>query len=192
MGASEAEAAARLGAAEADARALVGGYVFGQDDETLAGAVGRLLLARKETLAVAESCTGGRVSALVTAEAGASDWFKGAGVTYAESAKQKWLGVSAQALAERGAVSNTVAAQMARGVREALGASWGLSATGYAGPTGGDAGNPVGTVFLGLSGPGVEKVERHVFSFGVRERVQSFATHAALDMLRRTLQGVQP
>ena len=192
VGATAEEARRVLAAAEADARELVGPWIFGEDDETLAGAVGRLLRARGESLAAAESCTGGRVSALITAEAGASDWFKGGGVTYQDSAKQKWLGVSAEVLAAHGAVSEPVALEMARGVRGSLGASWGLSTTGYAGPTGGDEKNPVGTVYLGLSGPGVEKVERHVFAFGQRERVQAFATHAALDMLRRTLQGVAP
>ena len=186
------QAQAALAAAEAEARALVGGYVFGVDDETLAGVVGGLLRATNATVAVAESCTGGRVSALCTAEAGASDWFRGGAVTYQEAAKQQWLGVEASALAEHGAVSEVVAAQMARGVRASLATTWGLSTTGYAGPTGGDAKNPVGTVYLGLSGPGVDKAERHVFAFNERERVQLFATYAALDMLRRTLQGVAP
>lgn len=191
-GATVEEAQAALAAAEADSRAAVGPFIFGADDETLAGVVGKLLRASGATLAAAESCTGGRISALITAEAGASDWFRGGAVTYAESAKQKWLGVEAKALEEQGAVSEAVAAQMAKGVRESLGASWGISATGYAGPTGGDAKNPVGTVYLGLSGPNVERVARHLFSFNERERVQQFATYAALDMLRRTLQGVAP
>lgn len=180
-------AQARLAAAEQDARALLGRHVFAQDDETMATVVGALLRARKETVAVAESCTGGLVSALLTDPAGASDYFVGGAVSYRESTKALWAHVPADVLERHGAVSEPVARTMATGVRFATRASWGLAVTGFAGPTGGDAATPVGTVFVAVSHAGDERAERHAFH-GDRERVRAFAAHAALDLLRRTMQ----
>lgn len=192
---TEVEAAGALARAEADAREVLGQFVFAQDDETMAGVVGRALTQRQHTLAVAESCTGGLVSQMCTAEGGASAWFVGGAITYAESMKQKWADVSAQTLKTHTAVSEQTAREMASGVAHQAGATWGLSITGYAGPTGGTAEAPVGTVFVGLWGPNADRVERHLFapadkvkSFD-RERIRSFAAHAALDLLRRTLFG---
>lgn len=185
VGATEAETSATLEAAVSAARALLGAQVFARDDETLAGVVLGLLRKSKQFLAVAESCTGGLVSAQLTAEPGASDVFYGGAVTYREEAKTKWAHVPEGLLGQYGAVSREAAEALATGVRNETGCTWGLSVTGYAGPTGPD----VGSVFIGLSGPGVVKVEHHRFH-GDRERVRSFAAHTALDLLRRTLQGV--
>ncbi|MET7698455.1 MULTISPECIES: CinA family protein [unclassified Streptomyces] len=118
----------------------------------MAAEVLRLLMVRGETLAVAESLTGGLVAAEVTAAPGASKAFRGSVTAYATELKHELLGVDATLLAERGAVDPQVAAQMAAGVRKALGADWGIATTGVAGPEPQD-GQPVGTVFVAVDGP---------------------------------------
>lgn len=189
VGANENEAAAALEKAVSEARELLGAHVFARDAQTMAGAVLQGLRSRKQHLALAESCTGGLISSMLTAEPGASDCFYGGAVTYLEAAKSKWADVPEGLLAQFGAVSTEAAEALATGVRATTGVAWGLSTTGWAGPTGGDAENPIGTVFIGLAGPGISKVEKHRFH-GDRERVRAFAAHAALDLLRRTLEGV--
>jgi nicotinamide-nucleotide amidase len=117
-----------------------------------AAEVVRLLTVRGETLAVAESLTGGLVAAEITAAPGASKAFRGSVTAYATELKHQLLGVDATLLAQRGAVDPQVAAQMAAGVRKALGADWGIATTGVAGPEPQD-GQPVGTVFVAVDGP---------------------------------------
>jgi nicotinamide-nucleotide amidase len=118
----------------------------------VAAQVVRLLTVKGETLAVAESLTGGLVAADITASPGASKVFRGSVTAYATELKHQLLGVDATLLAERGAVDPQVAAQMAAGVRKALGADWGIATTGVAGPDPQD-GKPVGTVFVAVDGP---------------------------------------
>ena len=113
----------------------------------------RLLTVRGETLAVAESLTGGLVAAEITAAPGASKAFRGSVTAYATELKHEILGVDDTLLAQRGAVDPQVAAQMAAGVRKALGADWGIATTGVAGPEPQD-GKPVGTVYVAVDGPG--------------------------------------
>ncbi len=175
-----------LAAAERDARSLLGDVVFGAGDDTLAKVVGRVLVAKRLTLAIAESCTGGLISAACTEVPGASDWFIGGAATYAASAKTIWAHVPASLIEAHGVVSEEVARAMATGVRTVLSASCGLSVTGYAGPTGGDEVNPVGTVFIGVATPERVFVEKHRFG-GDRARVRLFAAATALDALRRAL-----
>jgi nicotinamide-nucleotide amidase len=112
----------------------------------------RLLKVRGETLAVAESLTGGLVAAAITDVPGASQAFRGSVTAYATEVKHQLLGVDATLLDQRGAVDPQVAAQMADGVRKALGADWGISTTGVAGPDPQD-GQPVGTVHVAVAGP---------------------------------------
>ncbi len=185
VGANDAEVQSALEAAVTASREVLGSQVFARDEETMAGVVLRLLREKKQYLAVAESCTGGLVGASLTAEAGASEVFYGSAVTYLEEAKTKWAYVPEGLLGQYGAVSRECAEAMASGVRSTTGVTWGLSVTGYAGPTGAD----VGSVFIGLAGPDLVKVEHHRFH-GDRERIRGFAAHTALDLLRRTLQGV--
>ncbi|QLK26638.1 CinA family protein [Natrinema zhouii] len=104
-----------------------------------------------ETLAVAESCTGGLIGAAITAVPGASDYFDAGLTTYAYDAKRRHLGVSREALDEHGAVSEPVAREMAQGVRDVADVTWGIATTGIAGPTGGTDEDPVGTVYIGIS-----------------------------------------
>jgi nicotinamide-nucleotide amidase len=186
-----AKAEAALAAAEAASRQVLGDFIFAEGEQTLAGAIGALLKSRAQTVAVAESCTGGRICAAMTAEAGASDWLIGGAVAYRESAKAHWLGVKAQTLAAHGSVSAEVAGEMATGARSELQADWGLSITGYAGPGGGDARNPVGTIYLAIAKGGeAPVVERHHYAFtNDRDRVQQFAAWTAMESLRRALKG---
>ncbi len=188
IGADEATASTLLEQVVGEARGVLGATCFGRDTQTMASVVLDALKQRRQFLALAESCTGGLIAELLTTEAGASDAFYGGACTYVEAAKTKWAGVPEGLLAQYGAVSSQTAEAMAKGVRDGTGVTWALSTTGYAGPTGGDTENPVGTVYLGLAGPTGVKVEKHRFH-GDRERVRSFASYAALDLLRRSLEG---
>jgi PncC family amidohydrolase len=149
--------------------------------------VGRLFLAGRLTLGTAESCTGGGIGMRVTAISGSSAYYLGGIIAYHNSVKQSRLGVSAQTLETHGAVSEQTAEEMARGVRQAVGASVGLSITGIAGPTGGTLEKPVGTVFIGVSSDKGEEVRHFVFS-GDRRAVRIQSEDAALALLRDHLQ----
>jgi PncC family amidohydrolase len=141
----------------------------------------------RATLATAESCTGGNVSARITAVPGASDYFLGGIVAYANEAKVNLLGVSPETLAIRGAVSAECAREMAEGARRALGVDLAVSTTGIAGPTGATARKPVGLVYVALAGPDGTDVEEFHFPGG-RAVVTAAATEAALLMLLRGLE----
>ncbi|MFJ3234571.1 CinA family protein [Streptomyces sp. NPDC086787] len=157
----------------------------------------RLLTVRGETLAVAESLTGGLVAAEITAVPGASKVFRGSVTAYATELKRELLGVDATLLAQSGAVDPQVAAQMAAGVRKALGADWGLATTGVAGPEPQD-GKPVGTVFVAAEGPsGVDsgsagggKVEALRLN-GDRTEIRKESVRSVLALLLRGLGGEQ-
>lgn len=152
-GATSAEAQALLDDCEAEVRRRLGDAIFGVDDDTLAQAVGRLLVERGETVATAESCTGGLISTLLTDVPGSSAYFRGGVVAYANTAKVELLDVPAAMIAQHGAVSVAVADAMAQGARRRLGSDWAISDTGVAGPTGGTTEKPVGLVCLGVVGP---------------------------------------
>lgn len=152
---------------------------LGRAAETALG----LLRDSGETLAVAESCTGGLLGAALTAVPGASDVFVGGVIAYEDRIKRELLGVPAEELSRLGAVSEGVARRMAAGARTRLGASWGVGITGVAGPTGGTAEKPVGSVWLAVSGP-ASAVEGHRFS-GDRDEVRRRSVAAALRLLTR-------
>ena len=161
---SAAGAEAALRAAEAKSRAVLAPWLFGEEGDRFSDSVGRLLVAQGRSVAVAESCTGGRLSALLTEPAGASAYFLGGAVTYQESGKQRWARVKPQTLAAHGAVSREVAVEMAEGIRAEHAADFGLAVTGFAGPTGGTEADPVGTVYCALAGRGETLCERQVFA----------------------------
>ena len=156
-----ADAAAVVAEAEAITRRLAGDAVFGEQDEVLEGVLVRELTQRGQTLALAESCTGGHIAHRITNIPGASAAFLAGYVTYANAAKVRTLGVREESLREFGAVSEAVAREMAEGARRVSGADWALSVTGIAGPSGGTPDKPVGTVWMALAGPdGTEAVQR--------------------------------
>ena len=150
---------------------------------TLEQVVGEALAACGETLALAESCTGGLLAERVTAVPGASAYFLGGIVSYANEVKVSFLGVAETTLAAHGAVSEEAAREMAAGARERFGATYALAATGIAGPSGGTSEKPVGTVCFALAGPEGVSSERRYFGGG-RDWVRLRASQHALDMLR--------
>jgi nicotinamide-nucleotide amidase len=167
-------------------RPLLGAHCYGEGEADLAGLVLAELERRRARLAVAESCTGGLLGARLTAVPGSSRVFSGGVVAYANDAKLHLLGVSADTLAAHGAVSEAVARQMAQGAARALGAEAALAVTGIAGPDGGTAEKPVGTVWIGALWKGTLRAFRFVFP-GERDVVRRRAAQAALDAMRRRL-----
>jgi len=153
----------------------------------LASAVGDLLDRQGMKLAVAESCTGGKLGDMITEVPGSSDYFLGGIVSYSNEAKVELLDVDTEVLRERGAVSEEVALQMASGVRSRFGADVGVSITGIAGPTGGTAVKPVGLVFIAVSSDESSVVDRNVFS-GSRSDVKVQSAEKALEMLKGFLE----
>jgi len=183
----QAHADERLGAIDGELRARLRDKMYGTDDDSLARAVGRALSAAGQTVAVAESCTGGMIGSLLTDVAGSSAYFLGGVIAYANAEKERALGVDAAILEEHGAVSAETVAAMAAGCRERLGSDWAIAVSGIAGPDGGTEVKPVGTVWVGLAGPdGIESTRRFMWP-GDRERVRRLAAFAALGMLLRTV-----
>ncbi|MCW5556313.1 MAG: competence/damage-inducible protein A [Verrucomicrobiae bacterium] len=181
----------RLEAASVLLEEAAGEYVFGDGDDTLEAVIVRELTARKRTLALAESCTGGHVANRITNVPGASVVLRAGYVPYSNESKTAALGVPADWIALHGAVSESVARAMAEGARRAAGADYALSITGIAGPGGGTEAKPVGTVFIGLAGPeGTEIVRR--FNRFDRETFKFTSAQQALDLLRRRLLGLPP
>lgn len=170
-------------------KSRLGDVVYSETDETLQQVCVDRLLARGETLSVAESCTGGLVAASVVDVAGCSDCFIEGCVTYANDAKMRRLGVTEETLARFGAVSEACAREMAAGIRLSAGTDYGLSTTGIAGPGGGTAEKPVGLVYVALATKERTYVRRLQLG-GNRDRIRHTAALNALDMLRRELNGL--
>lgn len=170
------------------ARACLGRALYSEEASvTLEVAVGRLLSEAGATLATAESCTGGLLAERLTRVPGSSAYFAGAIVAYDNRVKEGLLGVAGQLIARHGAVSREVAEAMASGCRERFGTQWALAVTGVAGPAGGSAEKPVGTVHHALVGPaGARRHERRWFP-GDRRMIRRLASQWALDLLRREL-----
>jgi competence/damage-inducible protein CinA-like protein len=184
--ASEEEAHALADAEEKELRAVLGDLVFGVDDETMEHAVLTRLRARGWTLGVAESLTGGLISARIVNVPGASEVFRGAVVSYATEVKRSLLQVDASTV-----VSEEAARQMAEGAQRALGADVGIAVTGVAGPTEQD-GVAVGTVCFGLAIPGVPTEAVSTRLPGDRERLRQFSTISLLNLLRQRLDALGP
>jgi nicotinamide-nucleotide amidase len=161
-------------------------YIFGIDDQTLPSILVQLLTERGQTVAVAESLTGGQLHSFLTDIAGASQVLRGGVVAYTNEVKTKVLGVSAELIEEHSAVSAEVAQAMARGVRQLTGADWALATTGEAGPNAA-TNSPVGKAFVGLCGPdGVCEAHDREFS-GDRESIKRRSALYAIDLLRRKM-----
>lgn len=186
---SEAEAIALIEPVARQIRDIAGLDYFGADDDTLASVVGELLKEAGETLSVAESCTGGGMGEMLTSVSGSSDYFIGGIIAYANPVKISLLDVNAGDLEQFGAVSASVAQQMARGVKQHLGTSWGVAITGIAGPGGGTYDKPVGLVYVGLATPD-DRAESFEYRFGQtrsRALIRHLSACNALDLLRRRL-----
>ncbi|MDX2053320.1 MAG: competence/damage-inducible protein A [Polyangiaceae bacterium] len=166
--------------------ARLGEAVYGKGRESLPQQVARLLAERGLTFAAAESCTGGLVSELLTAESGASNFFVGAVVCYANSAKEQLLNVPPRLLEAHGAVSEEVAKSMAAGAKKSFGAHLALAITGIAGPTGGSAEKPLGLVHVALATPN-DVSAFHYVRPGERTQNRIFAAYSALNHLRKWL-----
>ena len=187
---STAEAMALLVPLEAEIRARTGAACFGVDDDSLASVVLEELRRRGETLAVAESCTGGGLGASLAAVPGASDVFLGGVIAYANAVKQALLGVPAALLESHGAVSDPVATAMAEGARRATGATWAIAVTGIAGPGGGSVEKPVGLVHVAIAGPdGCSSEGMRFGSSRGRAWIQRLTAGEALQRLRSRLLG---
>lgn len=185
---SAASAQQLLDVTEAEVRRRLGEIVFGAEDDTLANAVGRLLIQRGRTVSTAESCTGGLIGTLLTDVPGSSAYFRGGIVSYANEVKTSLLAVPESLLAAHGAVSAPVAEAMARSACHALGSDYALSATGIAGPDGGTPDKPVGLVYIALAGPGPVTVrELRLGATTPRDVIRMRTAWTALNLLRLAL-----
>jgi nicotinamide-nucleotide amidase len=174
---------------EEEIRDIAGIDFYGINDESLASVVGKLLLELGETLAVAESCTGGGLGSMLTSISGSSEYFYGGIIGYENQVKITLLDVNQEDLIAEGSVSHTVAKQMASGVVNKLGTNWGISITGIAGPGGGSDTKPVGLVYIGIA-KYKDKVESFEYRFShLRDRdwIRRVSASSALDILRRRL-----
>ena len=167
-------------------RLILGSHIYAEGDTTLEQRVGQLLSERHRTLALAESCTGGLISHRITGIAGSSAYYLGGVTSYANDVKVKLLGVTPATLEKYGAVSQETALEMSHGIRERIGADFGLSVTGIAGPGGGTPEKPVGTVWISIAQ--AKNHEARLFQFhGDRERIILGTSQAALNWLRLAL-----
>jgi nicotinamide-nucleotide amidase len=167
-------------------RALLGDIIYGEEPDTLEQTVGKLLCEKGATVAVAESCTGGKIASLLTSVAGCSAYFKGAVVAYDNAVKTSALGVRLDTLQTYGAVSLQVVEQMATGVKQALHTDYAVATSGIAGPDGGTSEKPVGTVCIAIASPAGVTSEQLYFSTD-RQRNIERASASALNMLRLIL-----
>jgi nicotinamide-nucleotide amidase len=165
----------------------LGKHVISENGERMEAVVGKLLMERAATIALAESCTGGLLAHWLTNVAGSSDYFLFSGVTYSNRAKMDVLAVNPDTLDTYGAVHEETAREMADGARRVAGATYGLSTSGIAGPDGGTGDKPVGTVCIGFSGPDGAYGKRYYFPFGKRLMNKKIFAMAALDLLRKEL-----
>ena len=178
------EAIALIAPVEAEIRELTGEFCYGTDDETLASVAGKHLLESGQTLAVAESCTGGGLGEAITEISGSSSYFLGGVISYSNDVKVNLLDVDHQVLEQNGAVSAIVAEQMAIGVKVKLKSDWGISITGIAGPTGGTDSKPVGLVYVGIADPEgkVEAIELRFSPSRGRNWVRMLTVSSSLDL----------
>nr|WP_319999643.1 competence/damage-inducible protein A [uncultured Draconibacterium sp.] len=163
--------------------------IFGYDLETMAEVIGRELVQQNKKLAVAESCTGGYISHLITSVSGSSEYYNGSVTSYSNEMKEKLLGVSRENLEKYGAVSEQVAREMVEGVKRVMNADYAVATTGIAGPTGGTEEKPVGTVWIAVSGPEKTRVKKYTFVGDQRDRNIVRSGQSALQLLRRMVLG---
>ena len=161
---------------------ILGDRIYSYKDDTLESAIGAIFRGSGKTLSVAESCTGGKISSLITSVPGSSEYYLGSVTSYAIPIKERILGVPEAVINEYGVVSSEVAAAMAEGVRKVTGSDYAVATTGLAGP-GGDERNPVGTVWIGVAGPKGTKTVTKIYKNDRKRNIERFAA-AALNELR--------
>ncbi|MFM7233509.1 MAG: competence/damage-inducible protein A [Flavobacteriales bacterium] len=167
---------------------IVGEHVYGYDKDTLQDIVGELLRSNSSTLAIAESCTGGTLSRLITSVAGASDYYRGGVIAYNNEIKIQNLHIDAALIAEKNVVSHEVARAMAEGVRKLAASDWAIATTGIAGPGGGTESHPVGLIYVAVAGPmGSKSIELRLGKR--RENNMDMASFAGLNLLRKEILG---
>ncbi len=186
---SEEKANNKITEIEQRIRSKAGRYIFGKDEELLEAVLGKILKERGLTLSVAESCTGGLISNMLTNISGSSSYFERGIVSYSNAAKVEILKVNEDTIMENGAVSLEVARQMAEGVKSISGTDLGLATTGIMGPTGATTDKPIGLVYIGICDDKVCTAKE--FQFG-DDRIlnKQRAAQTALEMLRRHLLGI--
>ena len=187
-GDNQAAASRLLDPVEQELRERFGPCCYGMDTDTLPSVVLLMLREARETLAVAESCTGGGLGAAISAIPGCSDVFQGGVIAYCNAVKQSLLAVPADVLSVHGAVSEPVVRAMACGIRDRLGTDWGVAVSGIAGPGGGSEAKPVGMVYLAVAGPdGCEATLERFGSRRGRQAIQQLSVIRSLDRLRLRL-----
>lgn len=165
---------------------IIGEYIYGEENDSLEKVIGQLLKNEQQTLATAESCTGGYISHLITSVPGSSAYYKGSIISYANEVKINELGVSAEILKTAGAVSEACVKQMAMGIKQKLNTTYAIATSGVAGPDGGTPEKPVGTVWIAISGPN-ETIAKQFNMGDNRERTIQRTAIQALDMLRKMI-----
>lgn len=165
---------------------LVDDYIYGYDNETLEGNIGKLLLKKKQSVSTAESCTGGAIAARLVSISGSSAYFKGSVIAYSYEVKTNELGVSKETLEKHGAVSQEVVEQMAVAIKKKMKTDYSIAVSGIAGPDGGTADKPVGTVWIAIASPNKVFSKRFQFA-GDRERNILVTGLTALNLLRKEI-----
>jgi nicotinamide-nucleotide amidase len=178
-----AAAADRLAGLDAGIRDRLAGFLYGDGDETLIDRTMRRLIEAGKTVATAESCTGGMIGEMLTRRPGSSRSFLGGAITYSNAEKVRQLGVSPETLAAHGAVSEPTVREMARGARERFASDYAVAVSGVAGPDGGTADKPVGTVWLALAGPGGDITTKLLNWPGARDQIRTLTSWWALRMI---------
>ena len=186
LAADDRTAAENLARVESACREMIGPFVYGADGATFAQSLGEQLVKRGETICCAESCTGGLATQLLTEVPGSSRWTAGGFVTYSNELKERVLGVPSELLRAHGAVSEEVARAMAEAARRISGATFCPAVTGIAGPDGGTAEKPVGTVWFALAGPSGTRTKLSHFR-GDRGQVRMLSAYAALQLVREAI-----
>ncbi len=169
--------------------ARLGILVYGRGDCTLSRTIGDMLRSRGETIGIAESCTGGYLSHLITSVSGSSDYFIGSVVPYAYRMKTSELNISEEKLLQYGAVSQEVVTAMAENVRTKLGVTWSIASSGIAGPTGGTPEKPVGTIWIACAGPTGTEARLLMMTKDRLSNIE-YTSAAALVLLRKCILGI--
>lgn len=165
---------------------IITDVIYGEDEVMLEEVVGKLLNDNNLTVSTAESCTGGKIASLITSVPGSSGWFRGSVVAYDNSIKTEVLGVSKETLRIYGAVSAETAGEMARGARRLMGTDYAVAVTGIAGPTGGTADKPVGTVWIAIDSERGLLTEKQIFTDNRQINI-SRSSYGALNLLRKQI-----